>query len=882
MTGLARLRSFLFALLRRRRLERDMEQEWQGHLDARVDALVASGVSRAEAERRARIEFGDPVRWKEQGREARGLGWIQDLSGDVQYGVRQMRRAPAFTAVVIATLALGIGANTAIFSVVYGVLLRPLPYKDPDTLVFIQTRDRLTGRVNPSGFSGPDLRDWTERTSAFDSLALCSRDIFALETENGFETVSGASVSEHFFSILGVPMAIGRPLSDAKAPESVISDRVWRHSFGRDPHVVGRRVRLNAQLYTIVGVARADFELPADNRRSIGAPPEAPGLWAPMGPAPTVEDRRFRYYQFIARLRTGMTLAQARSDTETAGHSIAADYPRAGQGFDPVVTRVPDELTGAVRPALLLLMGAVCLVLLVACANVANLLLTRQSSRTREIAIRVSLGASRLRLMRQLLVEASLLALLGGLAGVLLATSMVKGLIWLEPAEVPRLAAIWIDVPVLVFALGVSTLAALLAGAAPVVQLMTRDVGITLRPSGQTHTVRRGARRLRSALVIAELAMSLMLLVGAVLLARSFVNLLRTEIGATPDQVVTVDLNLAMGRTLSAARQIQLTDQLIERIRAVPGIQAVGAANGLPPNRTRMSFEFEMADVRDGTPGPRRLNLLNPTADYFSALGIPLLRGRLFQGADGPTAQRVVIVSVGAARDLFGTLDVVGRSLPIGPKRAPVPIVGVVGDVKYRGLDVAAPQTLYMPFAQYPFRNMTLVVRTSGDPRLVATNLEHAIHAVDREITRGPARTLDDVVSDAVAQPRFRTAVLSAIASLALILAGVGVYGVVAYAVAQRTVEIGVRMALGATASQVMGIVLRESLTLAVAGAALGSGGAYLGTRTLTAFLYGVTPTDAPSFGVAAASLVGLTMLASWVPARRATHVDPVLALRYE
>jgi predicted permease len=864
------------------RMEKEFDEETVFHLEQRTAEYVRDGMSVDEARRAARRRLGNLTLAREQVRDVDTLRWLQDFSHDLRHAARSLRRAPAFAAAAILTFTLGIGANAAIFSVVYGVLLRPLPYKDPETLVLIQTRDRLTGRVNPSGFSGPDLNDWTERTRAFESLALVSREVFALETQNGFETVSGAHVSGHFFSILEAPLAVGRSFNDVSTPEIVISDRLWRRSFARDPNVVGRHVRLNSQPYTIVGVTAADFELPIDTRRNLGAPAQPPDLWAPVQPASGADDRRLRYYQFVARLAPGITLAQARSDAESVAHSISAEFAPIGQGFEPVVIPVADELTGGSRPALLVLLGAVGLVLLVACANVANLLLARQSSRLREIAIRVSLGASRQRLMIQLLAEASLLAVFGGLGGILLTNGIVAGLRWVEPPEVPRLDAIRVDMPVLAFALAISTLAALVAAAAPAFQFLKREASLTLRPSGQTHTVGGGTRRLHSALVVSELALSLILLVGAALLSRSFVNLLRTDVGATTDHVVAVELNLAMGRMLSETRQIQLTDQLIDGIRRLPGVLAVGAANGLPPNRTRMAFEFEMPDRPDGMTGLRRYSLVNPTPDYFSALGIQLLRGRLFSGADGPDAPRVVIVSAGVARQLFGTVDVVGRSLPIGPKRAPVPIVGVVGDVKYGGLEAAAPEPIYLPFTQRPFRNMTLVARTSGDPRPMAASLERAIHAVDREITRGPARALDDVVSEAVAQPRFRTALLSLIAGLALMLAAVGLYGVVAYGVSQRTVEIGVRMALGANDAKVIGMVLREAFTLALAGAAIGTVGAYLLTRTLTRFLYGVTPTDGLSFVLAVASLMAMTALASYIPARRATQVDPVMALRYE
>jgi predicted permease len=804
------------------------------------------------------------------------LRWLTDIDSDLRYAARALRRTPSFTAAAILTFALGVGSIAAIFSLVYGVLVRPLPYRHPETLVVIQSRDRLTGRVSPSGFSAPDLADWTERTHTFESLALCSRDVFALETSTGFTSVNGAHVSAQFFAMLGVPMALGRPLFEAGAPEIVISDRLWRNSFARDPSVVGRRVQLNSQPYTIVGVAGPAFQLPLDAQRSAGAPPQAPGLWAPMALAPEVNNRRQRSYQFIGRLEDRVTLAQARVDAEAAAQSIATEYAPLGQDATPVVIPLSDELTGAVRPVLLMWLGAVGVVWLVACANVTNLMLARQSSRAHEIAIRLALGASRRRLAVYVLAEAVLLSLAGGIVGAWLATAAVAAVRWLEPAGLPRLDAIQINLPVLAFIVITSLMAALLSAAAPLVQLSVHDGTRRML----TATVGRVTARLRSVVVVSELALSLTLLVGAVLLGRSFVNLLRTDMGAVRDHVVTVELNLAMGRTLSPAQQLALTNRLTTRVASLPDMVAVGAANGLPPNRTRMSFEFDMGDGREGGGSTRRFGLVNPTPDYFRTLGLPLLSGRVFSPADGPTAPRVVIASAGAARELFGTLDVVGRSLPIGPKRGPVPIVGIVGDVKYGGLEADARATLYLPFAQYPFRNMTLVARTSGDPRAMAAPVERAIHAVDREITLGPVRALDDVVSEAIAQPRFRTAVLFVMAGLALLLAAIGVYGVMSYAVSQRTTEIGVRLALGATDGWVIGMIVREGLMLGVTGTAGGMVGAWALTRTLARFLFGVTPMDSLSLAGAMTALIVITVLASYVPARRAALVNPVAALR--
>jgi putative ABC transport system permease protein len=463
-----------------------------------------------------------------------------------------------------------------------------------------------------------------------------------------------------------------------------------------------------------------------------------------------------------------------------------------------------------------------------------------------------------------------------------MASWVVGALRGLEPADLPRLDSIRVDLPILAFAFGISTLSALISSVAPAWRLMTTGRALAPGAEGRACTSGRNARAIRSALVIVELAVSLVLLVGATLLTRSFVRLVGTDMGVATDHVVTVELNLAMGRTLPAARQIQLAEQLVADTSALPGVRAAAAANGLPPNRSRMRMSFTMADFRTGQPVAHDMGLLNPTPQFFAVLGIPLLRGRTFAPADGPNAPEVAILNASAAKRLFGTLDIVGRNLPVSRQGAPVTIVGVVGDVKYFGLDEAVRDTVYLPFPQYPFRNMVLTVRTTGDQRHLAGALAAVVHKVDREITIGPVRTLDEVVSESVARPKFRTALFSTLAGLALSLAVVGLYGVAAYTVTERTREIGVRMALGAERSQVVGMIVREGLWLAGAGVAVGLCGAFLLTRTLSGFLYGVTARDTASFLLAAAALVLTTAVASYVAARRAARVDPLVALRAE
>lgn len=810
---------------------------------------------------------------------ARSFDWVLL---EIRYAARSLLHRRRFAGTAILTLALGIGASSAIYSVVYGVLLRQLPYHDVDRLALIQTKDRTTGKLLASGFSGPDFEDWRQRTTALASSALCSRDIFALDAEAGAETVKGAYVSRQFFSVLGVRASVGRLLRDGDSAEIVISDTLWRRRFEADARVVGRHVHINSAPYTIVGVAPPDLTFPAETRASVGAPAESPELWAPFELAPWATKRNLRVGQIVVRLPAGRTLPQFASEVQIVKRAFSREYPNWSERYDAVVLSLPSEVTGAFRPVLGLLLAAVGCVLLVACLNVANLLLARQTSRVRDTALRVSLGAPRYRLMAHALAEALLLGLVGGSLGVFVASWAVAALRWLEPADLPRLEAVRVDLPVLAFALGATILASLLAAAAPVWRVASGAKELGAAADSRTSRAGMKAKRIRSSLVIAELAVSLVLLVAATVLVRSFVRLIGTDIGIAADHVVAAELNVAMGRTLPAARQIDLADELVAAARRLPGVTFAAVANGLPPNRSRMQTFFEMADFRTGRQVEHQLGLLNPTPEWFAALGIPILRGRTFGPADGPDGPGVAVLNEAAATHLFGSVDVIGRAMPLGGRDEPVSIVGVVGNVKYSGLDEAAAETVYVPFAQQPFRNMMLVARTIADPHQLSGRLPFAVHSVDRQVTVGPALTLDEVVSQAVARPRFRTALFSALAGLALMLAVVGLYGMTVYAVGERTVEIGVRMALGADRPGVVAMIVREALWLAAAGAGLGLLGAFLLTRSLSGFVYGVTTDDAASFLFAAAALVSVSATASMLAARRAAQVDPIVALRAE
>ena len=869
-----------FPWLSRGRVDRDLSRELALHVELETRENLERGMAPEDAARAARVSLGNMPLIREDARAVWGWWWLDAAVRSLTQGFRSFRRTPGFSLVAMGVLAIGIGLNTAIFSVVYGLLMRPLPYPDPDSIVVIHMRDPRTGNTT-SGFSWLDLGDWVARSRSFDALALSQGNLAALDGDAGYERFDGWTVSGAFFEIFGNPLLIGRGPTDPRAPEAVISHRLWQGRFDSDPAVLGRPITVNGGNYTIVGVARPDFRAPTavPSATFVAAGPAlaAPDVWMPVRPS---DNRRSRSTHLIGRLRPGVTLAQAQDDAGAVARAIAAEHT-PGRSAEPVVTPMPQHASGAMRRPLLLLFGAVGLVLLVACANVTALLLARQASRTQELLVRQAIGASRTHLFVESVAGALSLAGVAGLIGVALAHGSV-GLIRTTGVlgSVPE-SAVRVDTPVLAFAVAISIGAALFAGLLAAAPHLRSDAASPGAMMGARGSEGRHVRRLRAGVVTAQIAVSVVLLVGAVLLSRSFARLIATDLGVTTGRVLSVQINLAMGRTLESAERAALTGRVIDRVAALPAVEAVGAANGLPPNQTRMAFFFEDEAATLGAPRQHRLTLLNPTGGYFDALGIPLLRGRFFSASDTADAPPVVILSERGARRLFGTLDVIGKVLPTTSDRKPA-VVGVVGDVRYGGVAAPPPDAIYQPFAQNPFQHMNLVVRTAGDPLDLASGVRAAVHEVDREITVDSAHLLDDLVAESVATPRFRALLLGGLAVLALGLASFGLAGVVAYSVARRTPEIAIRMALGARASAVLALVMREGFLLAVAGVSLGLVSAFALTRTLASFLYEVAPTDGVSFLAAAGCLLVVAMTASYLPARRATRVDPMAALRTE
>jgi predicted permease len=741
----------------------------------------------------------------------------------------------------------------------------------------------FAGARRPSNFSAFEIEDFRERPRTLVSLGGYSAGVLAFEGPDGVEPLTGAFVDGDFFPTIGQPAAAGRLLgpADDLSPMTVVSHRLAQRLFGGSPQAVGTTLALSGHAYTVVGVAAPDFRLPQART----------DVWTPMGLArqgdlaPWLNWPRGGGVSFVARLRPGATVEEALGDLEELSRQLALERPDVARGRVPTVTPVAESVAGAVRPALRLLFGAVGLVLLVASANVANLLLARHASRERDIAVRLALGASQGRLITHAMAECVILGVGGGVGGLLLAAGAVRALVWLEPIQLPRLDAIHVDGPVLGFALAVTAAATLAAGLVPAIRASRRDaasslaLGVAARIAGSAR-----AGRLRSALVVAQLGAAALLLVGSSLLARSFVRLLHTDTGARTDGVIVARLDFSLGRQLSEPQEHALAAALVERVKSIPGVRFAALGAALPPNGRMAGVTLRDLPTARGLVPEYAVNAAPITADFFSTLGIPLLKGRLFDDGDDADHPPVAIVSVDAARDLFEG-DPLGRTLPLPTRKGgslAATVVGVVGNVKYEGLAKPAVPTVYVPFAQLPWSTAFLAARTAGEPKAFAPELRRAISEVDRRSGIAGIETIEEIRSREAAPPGFRTAVLGAIAALAAALAAIGLAGVVGYTVSRRTAEIGVRMALGACRGDVLFMVLREGLLLGAIGGASGLAAALALTRVLGAFVYGITATDPASFVSAAAVLLLLVLLASYLPARRAARVDPTLALRAE
>jgi len=871
------LRLRLRSLFRRKQVEEELDEELQYHLQCQLDENLAAGLTPEEARYSALRALGAITQNKEECRTIRRVTWVEDLGKDLRYGTRTLRKNPAFTLVAVLALALGIGANTTMFSVVYGMLFRPLPFADADRLAVVclnyASRDAVFGTMCMR-----DYLMWRDNNHAFEAPSLYRNlRIDVGGSDVAPEQVLGTIVTADFFPTLGVRPLLGRTFAPGEdrpnTPSlAVLSESIWRRRYGASPDVLGRTIVVNGAQATVIGVMPGGIRFP---RRETE-------VWMNL---PLVPPTRYGpwFYRGVARLRPGVTLEQAQAETNRIGRLMAERNPYYKVVRLPVV-RLRDALLGTtVKPAILVMTGAVGLVLLIAVVNVANLMLARATVREREVALRLSLGAGRGRIVRQLLTESVLLAVAGGASGLALAWAGIKLIRVWNPGDLPLIDSVRLDWGALGFMVFVSILAGILFGIAPALESARTDLSSSLKEGGRSSGGSQARGRARNALVVAEIAISLTLLVGAGLLLRSFANLQRVTGGfSTPaEQILTMRISPGDPKYNDASTGIAFYDEVLRRARDVPGVEIAAITDSLPPDQQgdADTFGLEGQSLAPGEMNPV-VTVATVGPNYFRALGIPLLGGRDFTDHDKEDSAPVTIVSQGFARRFFPNQEALGKRIKYGDSW--MEVVGVVGNVKYLGLTTNTDPAYYMPFAQNFGARAFLAVRSSEDAARLAATLRRDIQSIDSGVTLAQITTMDEALDLSVSQPRFNTILLGLFAAIAVVLAAVGIYGLIAYSVAQRTHEIGVRMALGAARADVVRMVIRQGMSLAALGIVLGLGGAFALTRLLKTMLFGVGVTDALTFAAAPIGMFFVVLLATSLPALRATRVSPVVALRSE
>ena len=878
MRWLSKLRRRARLLVNRSAAEREMADEMRFHLEMEAEEVARFGVDSEEAGQAAVRRFGGVARYQDEARDARGGRWVEELRQDARYAVRVFGHSRGFVAVAMLTLALGVGANTAIFSVVRGVLLRDLPYSDPERIVSITT----VIQGNPSAASPPDFLDWRAQASSFSGIAAYFTSTTNLTGSGEPQRLNQARVSANFFDVLGVRLEKGRAFQrgedDRSAPRVVVlSDGLWRSRFGADESIIGRNILLDDAPTTVIGVASPRIQIPS------GAELWLTTRFDERDVAPS--SRGARWIEAIARLAPGRTVASAQTEMVTIASRLARADPNHNEGVTALVMPLHDDLVSNVRTPLLVLLGAVGFVMLIACVNVASLSLGRTAARETELAVRVALGAGRGRLARQILTESLVLSFGGGAAGVLIAWLGTRALLAFAPGGLLTPESIHTDGWVLAFAFAVTLLSGLLFGVAPAIQGSGRRLQNDLRAGSRG--VAGGRGRLRPALVITEVALAITLLAGAGLLLRSFVRLTTVDPGFHPTGASTFSLSLSPLRYDDPAKQEQFARTLLSRLERLPGVTASGISFGLPLSGSSFGFTFTITG-RAEQPGVEepRAQVRIASLGYLRAMGIPLLRGRWFTDDDRAGATPVVVISQETARRHWPNEDPIGQRIATGWGRGDQKfggtIVGIVGDVHQASLASPPTRHIYGPVAQHPLDEMTVIVRSTAPSATVLSAAREVVSSLDAQLPLYDVMPLEDLVRSSVAQRRFYASLLGTFAALALLLAAIGIYGVIAYSVQRRRRELGIRIALGASRDRVIGMVMRQGMTLTLTGAALGLAASSLLTRVLSGQLFGVSATDPLTFLAAPMILIAIALVACVVPARRAVSVDPASALRAE
>jgi putative ABC transport system permease protein len=803
---------------------------------------------------------------------------VGTLLQDIRYGLRMLARNPGFALVAVLTLALGIGANTAIFSLVNAIILRPLPFPDSRQLVLALGR---TKQVSRTGISYSDFEDWRKQSRSFSELSLWISQSVNLTGGERPDRVRGSFVSANFFPMLGVVPAIGRgflPGEDQPGSDrvAVVNYSLWKNRFGGDPNFIGKQLALNGAVSTVVGILPADFEFPLDT--------DPIEIWLPVtNYANFSRDRKATNLVALGRMNPGVTLAQAQAEMTAIARNLAKEYPETDGQRDAVVISLQDAVNEDLRPVLLVLFAAVGFVLLIACANVVNLMLARVSARGKEFAMRAALGAGRLRLIRQMLTETLLLWIAGGALGLIAGFAALRALLANAPASIPPGITIKLDGAVFVFTFLVAALAGLLSGLGPSLQFSRPDLNQSLKEGGRISGESAGPARIRALLLVSQVAMSLILLAGAGLMLKTIARLSGVEPGYQPKHLLTLEYRLPQIRYKEGALQWNFHHQVVERVSALPGVRSAAVAEGIPFSGNIGGEPVVLLDRPDPSPGQEPVAEFDVAdSHYFQTMRIPLVAGRTFSESDQAGTPAVALINRTMAQKFWPASDPIGKQIELLDEKKPATIVGVVGDVRQRSLSDPAPAQVYFAYAQNPDTFATLVVRTEGDPMSMANAVRQAVWSIDSDQPMWKVRSLESLLARSIGDRRYLALLLSIYSGLALLLAAVGIYGVLSYSVSQRIQEIGVRMALGAQPAQLLGHIVSHGMTLVLAGIALGWAGAFGVTRMMSNLLFGVTPSDPVTFLIGATIVTVAALLACYLPARRAMRVDPMVTLRYE